>query len=661
LAGYIKTVDYLAELSTDAGQSWRDAPLLDFALTREAGSPASLRLSLPAHELYGDEGAAGNPVKLLAHVRFTCTVDNESEVLFRGRVFRLEPREGSLEVHAQDWQCILSECECEVSLAPAETAEITPARELSLIAGGVFGSVYGFTYAGAGDLAFNTAGEAGTRRRAWAADDIRLWYDAAATAEVPPQHYQVNLTSGTVSILEDTAGRAYHASGVRCYLEGSLDWAEVVEAALSYPAAQGGPGLTAARLDLPPLGLDAAAPVYYRGRVDQFLRQLFEQQQANLRLWYDSANDRFTLRLIIQRGVGQADWELLQAQAAWLPRELHDLFSRVVVTGMSERPRNALTEAGTDVTPRETGEWFSWDGLNVGEDSSFTEMGGLLWDGDANLGASVHNLPASENGGTDRYDSWFGFLDVDLGSVQRLSRVRATLPGSRNLNAAAGHQGYFWPGLRVLVSEDGARWRLASAKLAGRFPPGEQLEARGAELLAVRARYLRVLCGAYKHGSENIDDPSIGLAELEVYVSEEYRVVKEADPAAAPASYYSYSADYDGDGEADSWRRNQPALMARLGGRHRTLFTDQSGALNEFLAHDYALDLLAESVRLLRQASWRCVCDPRVRLYDTVSFNDPPPGAPAVMLVERSVLRPDGTEITGTDYLGNGLEAGAGG
>ena len=457
LAGYVKTVDYVLELSPDAGQTWHELAFLDFTLTREAGSPSSLRLSLPAHEAYGDESAASNPVQLLAHVRFTCTVGSESEMLLRGRVYRVEPREGSLEVYAQDWQCILPECECEVSLAPTETDEITPARQLSLIEGGAFGSVYGFTYAGSGDLAFNSAGDPGTRRRAWAADDIRIWYDSDATEEVPPQHYQVNLTSGTVSILEDTGGNSYYATGVRCYIEGTLDWAEVIEAALVYPAADGGPGLTSAQLDLPELGLDAAAPVYYRGRVDQLLKQLFKQQQANLRLWYDSPSDRFTLRLISQQVDGSEDWQLLAAQAAWLPREVHDLFSRVVVTGLSERPRNALTETGTTVTPRSTGNWFSWDGMNVGEDTSFTNVGGLLWDGDANLGASVHNLPSSENGGTERYDSWYAFLDVDLGSVQRLSRVCATLPGSRNLNAAAGHQGYFWPGLRILASEDGSR------------------------------------------------------------------------------------------------------------------------------------------------------------------------------------------------------------
>ena len=72
----------------------------------------------------------------------------------------------------------------------------------------------------------------------------------------------------------------------------------------------------------------------------------------------------------------------------------------------------------------------------------------------------------------------------------------------------------------------------------------------------------------------------------------------------------------------DTWQRNHHGLWTRLGGRHRTRFDDQSGELNEFLAHDRAIDLLAESVRLFQQVRYRAVCDPRVRLYDTVAVPD---------------------------------------
>jgi hypothetical protein len=252
--------------------------------------------------------------------------------------------------------------------------------------------------------------------------------------------------------------------------------------------------------------------------------------------------------------------------------------------------------------------------------------------------------------------------------------VRCVLPPSRNSNAAAGHQGLFWPGLRVEVSQDGSDWRLLSARLCGRFEPLSLVEAGGSDLLLPRARYLRVLCGAYKHGFDNTADPAIGLMELEVYPSEDYRIVREIDGMTEPTSWYSYSDDYDGDGVRDAWPRNRPLLWRRLGGdpatgaggRHRTRYVDMAGQLGAAQAADYALELLSESVRLFQQVRYRAVCDPRVRLYDTVSAPDalngyaprdaagdpgePPYATARCFLVERCVLRPDGTEISGTDY-----------
>jgi hypothetical protein len=177
------------------------------------------------------------------------------------------------------------------------------------------------------------------------------------------------------------------------------------------------------------------------------------------------------------------------------------------------------------------------------------------------------------------------------------------------------------------------------------------VEAAGGDVLHPKARYLKVQCGAYKHGFDNQDDPSIGLAELQVYTTEEFRVVRQIDPAASPASYYSYTADYDGDGTVDTWQRNQPGLWARLGGRHRTLLVDKSGELGEHLARDYALDLLAESVRLFSQLTYRAVCDPRIGLYATAAFGARQGADAGSILVERVVLTPRGSEISGTDYL----------
>jgi len=658
LSRYDKVVGYTLELSTNAagGSSWQEYAFADFTLTRDANAPAVLTVRLCNDDLdFSDEESASNRTQLLANVRLTCSVGGDSEVLFLGRVFRVEPRDYGFTITAQDWLALVNDCECEVSLSPDETDELS-LRQLALVGGGVFGSTYGFTYSGSGDDAFNQDTNPGTRRRSWMPGDIRLYYDSGGTQEVPPKHYLANLTSGTVSILEDITGNTYYAAGVRCAIEGTLDWADVIEAALSYAKADGGIGATAGELDLPDTGLSVAGPVYYRGKVAGLLKAIFSRQQQNLRLWYHSAAGKFKLRLVTQQTSGNENWTLLHAQSVAQPRVIRDLYSRVVVTGLSERPQNALALSATSLSDNTSqGDWFAWDGLNVGEDDTFANVSPLIYDGDANLGASVHNLAASENGGTDQYDSWYDYAIADFGKVVRVSRIRVTTPGSRNYNAAAGHQGLFWPGLRFYGSEDGSDYRLVSALLCGRFPPGEMFEARGGDILMPRLRYLKIQLGAYKHGFENQSDPSIGLAELEVYVTEEYRVVKEIDANASPQTTYSYTADYDGDGTVDSWVRNYPGLAERLGGRHRTLFDDQAGNLNEYLAHDRAIDLLSESVRLFQQVVYRAVCDPRVHLYDTVVVNDELNGDVGSILVERVELRPAGTTVSGTNYLAGGL------
>ncbi|MEZ5339862.1 MAG: hypothetical protein R3F46_16570 [bacterium] len=638
-----------SDLTTEL--AWRELPLTDFRLLHEATGAMRLRAEIPdARQQWGDPDDPGNPLRLLSELKLTALVGAESEVLFRGRVAELDPAEGLIRLRALDWSCLLAETECELALAPAETAELA-VRQLALIKGGVFGSVYGFSYSGAGDPAFNQDANPGTRRRSFAAAALRLWYDAAMTMEVSPAHYQVNLSGGSVSILEDTAGRSYWLSGVRCHIEGTLDLAELYRTALKYPAALGGPGLPDSRLDIPDLGLDPAGALAWQGSVAELMQRLRESQQANLRLWYDSALDSFRLRLVEQQAM--PDNELLSAGERGRPQDISALCSRVVVRGRSERPVNVLADTAVASDISSQGDWFSWDGLNVGADSSFASVAGLIWDGDSSRGASLHNLAASENGGTGFYDSWYDCLQFDLGSVQRVQRVRAVLPGSRNLNAAAGHQGLFWPGIRLLGSTDGSEWRLISPLAQGRFAPHSLLEIGPGELSLPRLRYLRVQLGAYKHGFDNQSDPSIGLAELELYTAEEYRVVREISGLATPPQFYEYSSDYDGDGLDDRWQRNRPLLWARLGGRQRTLFTEFGG--NEFLAQDRATDLLAESLRQFSRIEWQCLPDPRIGLWQTVAGRDRT-GKIVSALVERVEHTPRATVVGGTDYLAEEAE-----
>ncbi|MCB1219284.1 MAG: hypothetical protein H7A35_05440 [Planctomycetales bacterium] len=626
--------------------AWVELPLSDFRLLHDSSGAARLRAEVPDAAMdWADPDDAGNPLRLLSELKLTATIGAESEVLFRGRVTELDPSEGLIRLRALDWSCLLAETECDIAMSPDETAEVA-VRQLSLVNGGAFGSIYGFTYSGGSDPAFNQDANPGTRRRSFVPGEIRLWYDSAMTLEVSPSHYQVNLTGGTLSILEDTAGNSYWLSGVRCYIEGTLDLAEVYRTALRYPASEGGPGRTDPELDIPDLGLSPAGAISWQGSVSALFRRLRDANQANLRLWYDPQAAKFVLRLVEQQQT--ADTLLLSASERGRPRDISALYSRVVVSGKSERPVNVLADTAVASDISTQGDWFSWDGLNVGADSSFAAVSPLLCDGDTSRGASLHHLAASENGGTGFYDSWYGFMQFDLGEVRRVQRLRAVMPGSRNLNSAAGHQGLFWPGIRVLASIDGLDWRLLSPLAQGRFEPHSLLEIGPDEITMPRLRYLRVQLGAYKHGFDNQSDPSIGLAELELYCEETYRVVREIDPLAMPPTEYTYSSDHDGDGFTDRLIRNHPLLWARLGGRHRTLFTDFDG--NEFLAQDRATDLLAESLRQLSGIEWRSLPDPRIRLWQTVEGTDRA-GNTVSALVERVEHTPRATVIGGTDYL----------
>jgi hypothetical protein len=210
LARHNKSIAYTLELRTGFPESaeWQAVPLEDFSLTCEAGLPAVLRAEVinappgmggeppppltTSYLRYSDERDPANPLQLGATARLVCTVgggpppplvdpeewpEPESEVLFYGRVFSLTPREGRVSLVAHDMLALLAEVECDVSFAPDETDELD-VRELSLVADGALGSVWGYTYLGSGDDAFNQDDNPGTRRRSWAPGDIRLWYDA---------------------------------------------------------------------------------------------------------------------------------------------------------------------------------------------------------------------------------------------------------------------------------------------------------------------------------------------------------------------------------------------------------------------------------------------------------------------------------------------------
>jgi hypothetical protein len=383
--------------------------------------------------------------------------------------------------------------------------------------------------------------------------------------------------------------------------------------------------------------------------VGDLVRDLQARFQKNLKLWYCAATQQWTLRLVTQKPAVAVDWALIHPVSINQARSSRDLYSRVVAKGSVALPRNALAEPSTQVLPMADGNWFSWTKLNGGPAGSPAAVIRQLYDGDANKGVGVDELP-----GIDKYNAWYELCKIDLGAVKLLELVRAWLPFSANPNASAGHQGLFWPGLRLLVSDDDLTYHLASPVIDGRYAPKTKLEVERSRIAVPRCRYIKVHCGAFKQGDSNHSNPAIGLLELELYTATEYRVQREITGAGAP-EFYSYTGDFDGDGLLDRWPRNHPDLLARLRGRHRTLFLDLGRQYSEELAGDVALSHLEEAVRVFQGVAYRAVCDPRVQQYQTVAVEDGVNGSVQSLLVEAVSLTDEGSEIRGADYLATAL------
>ena len=76
-----------------------------------------------------NEQSTTNRTQLLAEARLSCQVAGESETLFSGRVWLVEPKDYGFTLICQDWLALINECECEVSLAPDETSAGASAEE----------------------------------------------------------------------------------------------------------------------------------------------------------------------------------------------------------------------------------------------------------------------------------------------------------------------------------------------------------------------------------------------------------------------------------------------------------------------------------------------------------------------------------------------------
>lgn len=652
-----KSVGYTLELRTNHAESatWLRIPLerRSLSLVFSAGAPAKLTVDVIDAELAQRLDAdPANRLQRYAPARLAVSVGGESEYLLQGRVQELKFSGPRVSLTIEDWSVLANECDCEIDAEPDTVAVVAASatRQLSLIAE----NAYGFTADGSGsDPAFQAANQAA--RRSWAPDEIRIWRDAAQAEEVPPAHCKIYTASGLVKILEDTSGKTYYASGVTAYLESAapgatdVDYATLLRAAFMQQLGAGGTGLTAADLDIPPTGFDLAAPLRFEGSLRDLIEDVLARVLPHCRYWFNSATGQHTIRPVIQAPRGSEQWTLLAAQRVTQPRSTRQQATRVAVTGKDDQPRNLLTLPETVWTPGASGTYFIWDRLSGGTNGvAFAEAIAKLTDGEASAGIGLHNLSGSL---AELYSDsdWRVLGTADAQAAYPVDAIRAVLPPTFNRCGTNPRHpdepvARFWPGLRLLLSLDGVRWRLASPRICGRLQPASTVEVQGDDLLTRRARYVRVLCLPFKQGTSNHHDPALGLLELEVLTSLDYKIVREIDPAASPATYYTYT-------DGRTWRRNHPGLAARLGGRHKTIRRDLGNQYSEYRAQDVALQTLAEAVRPFPQVEYQAVCDPRVRLYQTVAVPDRYNGGVPGVLVEGVELRPGGTVIKGTDYL----------
>lgn len=291
------------------------------------------------------------------------------------------------------------------------------------------------------------------------------------------------------------------------------------------------------------VGLDLDRPFGRLMKNSELLAKVTTEALDNLKGWFEPETMKFRYELVEQLPASGTPvvntnyhYQLLKPKARSQPRDTRDYYSSIVRTGKVSLPVNDVAEAGSDsrVTDITTGgTWFPWDSANVGADSTFAAVIPRMWDGDANKSAQVHNLNTTadvDGVSGNKYKGYYYHSKIDLGSVKNIDRVRIHMPGSRNEKAGAGHQGIFWPGIKLEISDDDGTYYLLSVDAFGRYEPGSVIDIEGDRMQRARGRYIRVLCGAYKHGFDDQSDPSIGVAELEVWTNSDYEVIREISP-----------------------------------------------------------------------------------------------------------------------------------
>lgn len=564
------------ELRTNFGASegWQEARYARGSLTikKSRGENATLNARLLDPDFsQRTERSESNRCQLFADVRCKATLGAESEYVFRGRVEQIPPKDYNLGLSARCWRSRIEESQCEVSLSPTEVEVVADGSYRELFELAQEPGVFVLQTTGPGDEAFDET--TSTIRRPWAPANTRVYYwdtDASDYAELAADKYQHYWTSGSVAIHEGVEDYTYYVSNLRCCKESAaaaatnVDWSQAVIQALTYgfdgdgvfaPELQG-MALVADEIDISAVGLDCPGPYSFSGTVEDLILDLKERVADNLDFAYNPRTGKFTWTFTTQAASGNEDGTLYHAKSISQPRTIKQIVTSVVSRGTETQPVNQLAlVTPTSICNVGANDYIKWEDQDTLDNKTFAEIRKFLTDGDSQFGGAAHNLPATEGGGTDKYDSWYGFCEWDLGEEMRAQEVY--LVAGQSWHHA--HQAYkkygdcwLWPGYQLIGSLDNVNfYPIAPALDKVRVKPADRYTVSGDQITRPYLRYVRLVCGAYKHGNYNFDDPSIGVLEIALICNKEYEHKLSVYPiehaitdADVSADSFSIAGDY---------------------------------------------------------------------------------------------------------------------
>ncbi len=594
-----------------------------FRLTRELELPSILEFTLaPLENRIGDESDPRNRIQLFAQCELWCDVyygvsAYESQRLFDGIVTELTSSDGCVSGVSLDRLHILSRTVTSVA-TDADTVEIDDGAPIVNAA-----EFDEFTYGLDISVTPNGFCQAGARR-AWQAGDIRVVNQNGE--EVPFGAYTVYPDSGVAKFNKSPFG-LFTIYGVRCYIEGTNDVADVVRAALTYDKALGGAGVTENELELIPLGIDINRFRWGEsdGSVADFWTSLKRLLPPSVILRYDSVYRKFKLEKVVQKS--SADLHLVNPIRVNAPRNGHEIYTRVVIKGKIVNPKSLTDGAAITDLLAGHGETYRWNGSEKIFDEGTIA---LVTDGNPNSGFGRHNISGAS------YE-WKDFALINLGipesgGLHRISRIDIVAGNSHNPNSQSGANAIFLYGYDILGSEDGTDYVRVSPDAKMFLKP---LELKTIENLTFdRVRFLKVRVKPSKDGLSNQNDPGYALNEIRVYGSTEFEaiaVIQDSDPQAK--FYY-------------------PALAEKTSSiGFLTYIENSEGALDYYKAREYAQALLNEFIRSYQRVEYACVLDPMIEPAMTAGIVDSLTRLDTPILVERVTLECGKTIVTGMNYL----------